>query len=160
MSPFRRMTTLAYALTADPRPGAHRAEADPRPTPWSVRLCWDVSRPLGARTSLRGRHTSTQSYTVAACQAAPRRGDVRSADAHVSLQLQIHQCRQGPEIDLDVRIDLLRIDFPGEQSLTADADIDAGLLERVDQSEVRIFPVVAFPVRSRLMTISMSGVRW
>src|SRR5215831_15683329 len=70
----------------------------------------------------------------------------RSAHAHVALQLQVDERRHGPEIDLDVGVDLLRIDFAANQSLAADADVDAGLLERVDQGDVGIVPVVPLRV--------------
>src|SRR5205809_382766 len=59
-----------------------------------------------------------------------------SADAHVALQLQVHHRRHRPEIDRDVGIDLLRIDLPRKDPLTADANVDAGLLERVDDRDV------------------------
>src|SRR5262249_55696373 len=67
--------------------------------------------------------------------------------ANISLQLQIDERRHRPQIDRDVGVDLLRIDLPGEEPLPADPDVDAGLLQRVDDRDVGVVAVVALPVR-------------
>ena len=45
-----------------------------------------------------------------------------------------------PEVDLDLRLHVRRIDPPPHQRLTADAKVDAGLLQRTDERDVRIVP--------------------
>ncbi len=95
----------------------------PRTAPFIGRR---ISSRAGVRKRKAGRPSTKASRWAAVRLRGCGRRDVRSADAHVSLQLQIHQRRHRPEIDLDVGIDLLRID----SSSPADPDRRRGCRRR------------------------------
>src|SRR5205823_6566575 len=60
------------------------------------------------------------------------------ADARVPAHLQVHHRRQRPEIDLDIGQHHPRLDLLAEERLTAHAEVDARLLQFVNQRDVRV----------------------
>jgi hypothetical protein len=54
---------------------------------------------------------------------------LEAADVDVALKLVVDDGAQCPEIEMDLGLDVLGIDFPSEDGLAANADCDAGLAE-------------------------------